>query len=281
MERRALLLSGGNARGPIAQVTLEHLDATPGREKYATVLGVSVGSLEAPCFALGLLPVLRRLWLQVDGIGFYMRLDPLHIKRGIYSLAPLENVYRAMIRPHWNRLRACSAPRVGVGVYDLADDCYRTVWADECEELDEWASATMASCAMAPVMHWYPVRVGGEEHPACDGGVKRVLPLLPDWKDYTHFDAILHSPTRRITPEHPWDVDSILEITERLVEASIDNVIKTDLARLRMHTRAGLEGRLFSPPTWPGRSFDASAETMRWRLNEIGPMVWSNVDRLG
>ena len=38
----------------------------------------------------------------------------------------------------------------------------------------------------------------------------------------------------------------------------------------------GLDVRLFSPPTWPGKSFDASADTMRWRLFEVGPLVYTN-----
>ena len=275
--RRALLVSGGNARAPVSQATLEGLQALHGASGYAVRLGVSAGSFEVSCAALDLLASLRAEYGRIDGTRDYMSPNVARLRTGLFTLRPLEDLIRRVVGPHWRRLR--SLP-VGVGVYDLADDRYRTILASEVGTLDAWVEATLASCAMHPVMRWYPVRVRGEAHPCVDGGVVHVVPDLPDWSTYAAIDVVMHSPIDRTNPLPPSAVDDLARSTARVVERMTDNVVEADLARLRGYAAAGKEVTVWAPDEWPGESFDASAETMRWRLDVLGPRMWANPVRL-
>lgn len=280
MGKNALLLSGGAARGPIAMASLEELNHLYGKDYFDVIEGVSMGSLEGPFYALGILPALRTMFLDVDGVDWFMRLDIEHLQHGVYTLRPLRKKYEKLLEPYWEKLKALDVD-VRVGVYDLASDRYRSISARSCKSFDEWCNATMASCAMHPLMDKWDVIVRekgklDEVHPAVDGGFVHVLPPLPEWKEMDHIVAILHSEAKRVHPEPPDEMKGLLKSTGRVLEQLVDNVVRGDIKRLKDYAKAGKDVTLIAPPVWPGDSLDASHETMVWRLEQVGPLTWEN-----
>jgi len=279
---RALLCSGGAARGPIAQDSLEKLEA---KYNYDGRYGVSIGSQEVNAAAAGILPELRHEWTEIDGTDDFMRPNLLHLKDGLFTLKPLSKIFKRLIEPYFEQLKKSSA-RLGVGMYDLASDRYRTVHITDCETFEEWTAANMASCSEFPIMNLWDVtiRKKGKKtkvHPCADGGFVKVIPALPDWQDYGAIDAILHSPEHRIDPKPPGEFSkALLHSTNRVMTRLVDNVVKADIARLKKWAKAGKDVTLYAPPYWPGDSLDASHETMMWRLEVVGPDVWINAKKM-
>lgn len=265
MTRRALLHSGGNARGALAIPVLEHLAETVGVDAYDAFAGVSVGAINVPEFASGNIANLRTIYEEVDGIGWYLRmLWPWQwMRHGIYSLDRLGG--------HIDRLGARfddlpDAP-VYAGVYDYQDDVYRSINAHTLDPR-EWQAARLASAAIPVVMAGVDVHVEpGTTHRCYDGGMRMVIPDLPGWETYDEIDVILCSPIDRQDPVPRDKVDTIWETIGRSVDVWIDGVVQRDLERLQRWAAAGVRINLYAPRE-AGGSFDASPETIRMRFDE-------------
>jgi predicted acylesterase/phospholipase RssA len=274
--KRALLLGGGNSRGPLAVYPMRQLLALHGAGAYATVIGGSVGALNAALFAEGRLDDLDALYRSVDGKGFYLHLNTRiggDRRGGIYTLRPLykriaTTIERKNIRP---------GLRAGVGVVDLITGEYRNVYADRLSSDTAWAMSIVASCAQPVIMDWWPVEVTkGVEHPCVDGGVRHVIPDLRDWEDYDAIDVIacqdLDAPDRKDKAQ----VDDLLDVAQRALHIASDQNLRGDVERLKRWAKAGKKVTLYSPPEYPGDPFDASAAMMTWRLDVLGPRTWAN-----
>lgn len=287
---RALLCSGGNAKIPLAMYTLRQLRALHGTE-YRLVAGVSCGSIEGAKFAedlgeSGALDELEKLIRQVDGVDFYMkpnlRTDIGHRKNlekrhraGLMTLAPLHERMMDSLHPE----RIPEGVRCEVGMVDLRTKEYLSIAQRETLDKRAWATAICASCAEAPVMDWWPVTTRDNPQPrACiDGGFRHVVPDIGErWRQFSAIDVILHSTVDRSHNLDLEDVDDMLEVAGRAAEIWTDGIILRDLERLKMYAAHGVHVTLYAPPESPRDPFDASKETMAWRLEELGPKVWNN-----
>lgn len=273
--RRALLHSGGNARGAVAIATLFGLRDRYGLAAYAAGAGVSVGAVNVPMFFEGKLDQLANVYEEVDGTGFYMRPNVEHLRRGVFSLKPL----RKRMKKLSNRGDLPRGVPVYAGVYDFQSDRYRSIQADAMPDDKAWLDARMASCAQPVIMEGWDVQVRpGRRHLCFDGGMRHVIPQLPSWETYDAIDVILCSPLERKDYKPKKDVDRILEIAARSIEVWTDGVVKGDIGRLRAW--AGKVPVTLYAPKDAGAAFDASPETMQWRLHEVGPAMWENPIRL-
>lgn len=275
--RRGLVHSGGNAKGGVAPYVLRKLMETWGLEAYVKGAGVSVGAVNVPMFFEDKLDQLEALYRRVKSTRFYMAPNLDHLQQGVFELKPLARKLRREsaledLAPH---------AEVYVGVYDYQSDCYRSISCRDMPDAREWRRAQLASCAQPVIMQGYDVlvHVGPErkpKHHLCfDGGLRNVIPQLPGWQDLDAIDVILCSPVKRRNYKPREDVDKILEIAGRTLDVVLDGILLEDLDRLKDWAAADVEVTLYAPED-AGSAFDASAETMRWRLDEVGPAMWAN-----
>jgi predicted acylesterase/phospholipase RssA len=180
---RALVLSGGGAKGSWQVGACEHLVAEKGIW-FDIISGVSVGAINGTTLAHardldGLrshLERLRSVWFGVrgnDNIYRRRRFGALGLALGkwggLYDTTPLrEEVLGREIDP---AQVAASPIRLRVGYVDLRSRCYRTAGNDHPRLRD----AVLASCAM-PVL-FPPVHLPGSRELGVDGGVRSFAPL--------------------------------------------------------------------------------------------------------
>lgn len=270
---RALLLGGGAAKGAVQVAPVEGLVARHGLDAYDVILGVSTGSLTGVMAAMGKMDVLRAMYGEMDGTGYFMRPNVERLRRGLNTLKPL----RKKLREHV-RLADLRVP-YGCGVVNLQSERYRNVMARTRRSDAEMHAAILASCAEPLIMDWWPVRLGKKERVCVDGGLIHVIPDLPRWHKYDAIDVVACQPLDRKQRRRRAVVDGLLEIASRTVEIWCDEVVGRDLDRLRGYAREGADVTVYAPVN-PGKSLDASAETIHRRLHEVGPAMWASPVRL-
>lgn len=284
--RRALLHSGGNARGAVGVPVLEGLIERHGVEGYAAAAGVSVGMVNVPEALAGRLPQLRELYQAVDGVTWYLRpRAPWNWGGGVTSIDRLrKRIGKVGASVH-------DLPNIPVyaGIYDYQDDVYRSIDArfvkgsDGRSRADRWLDARVASMAIPVVMSGWDVQVDARRpevlHRCYDGGMRHVIPELPMWRTFDAIDVIVCSPLERADRRGAKDVNGFWEVVGRSVDIWTDGVVQRDIERLQRWASAGVEVNVYAPRD-SGRSFDASPDAMRRRLEE-GEWMWNNPVRLG
>lgn len=265
--KRLLLLSGGTALGAVCVRTMRELVAAHGFAAYGGVAGVSVGSLNGLMFAQEALDDLERLWQRVDGTSFFQRIDPFHLKKGLYSLEPLRKLVLGELKrpinlPYW------------AGVTDLQIERYWNVPHVGLND-EELADVIVASCSQPTIHHVTTCKTPPGVRQCADGGVIHVIPQLPPG-EWSAVDVILCSLTERKDRVAASDVDGGLEAGLRALEIYNDRTVRLDIQRLKRIVKDGTPVTLYSPAEDPGEPFDASPETIERRLGQIGEGVWKN-----
>jgi len=180
--RRALVLSGGGAKGAWQVGACEHLIAER-RYWFDVISGVSAGAVNAAALAPagdpdGLereLEHLRSVWLGLRGDRDIYRRRPfgalgmvLGRRPSLHDCTPL----RRVLEQHLDPSRVAASPiRLRVGYVDLLSGRYRSAGNDHPMLVD----AVLASCALPLVFPPVPLRNGREL--GVDGGVHSVTPL--------------------------------------------------------------------------------------------------------
>jgi predicted acylesterase/phospholipase RssA len=269
--------------------TAEVLRADLGRPADL-VAGVSVGALTALLTAQGRLARLRELWGEVNGTQFFQRpaLD-FNLLDGLYTMRPLRRRI-AVEAPHplQTELR--------IGLVDLRRKSYKSIRGNDLTAT-QLTDALIASCTQ-PGIHEETTYEGRK---AGDGGLVHVMPNpaplnvaqtvtehvaysggpVPDKSKHDLANWTIHAvfctPSDRV--HQPPAGERVRSVT-RALECLVDNVVRSDVLRLRTWASFGAEVYLYDPPIWPGDPFDAHRETIAWRLDDIGPAVWSSRRRL-
>jgi hypothetical protein len=171
--RRALVLSGGGAKGAWQVGACEHLIVERGYW-FDVIAGVSAGAVNAAALApardvQGLeseLEHLRSVWLGLRGDrDIYRR---RWLGASLHDFTPL----RRVLEQHLDPPRVAASPiRLRVGYVDLRSGGYRTAGNDH----RELVAAVLASCALPLVFPPVPLRNGAEL--GVDGSVHCVTPL--------------------------------------------------------------------------------------------------------
>lgn len=183
---RALVLSGGGAKGAYQVGALRHLLGERA-EHYDIFAGTSVGALNAAYLAMfsagneiDSARGLEDLWLGIDSSSIWRKwygglLGHLPVvlpkwfggKSSVYSTAPLRALVKKHLKPG---VVAVSRKKLRIGAVDL-DSGERRVW-DETER-DVLHNAVCASSAFP--MFFEPVEIGGKLY--TDAGVREVSPI--------------------------------------------------------------------------------------------------------
>jgi predicted acylesterase/phospholipase RssA len=282
---RCLLHSGGAAYGAVGVYTLRKLVEHYGYDSYGAVVGVSVGASNGIKFAQHDLDGLEALWRSVDGRGWFQKIDPLHLSRGLYTFNPL----RERMQTELVKLGGTKSIKIPLhfGVTDLQRKRYKqvphTVAGDSVSEL---VSIAIASSAQPTIHHVERCLVApGVRRTCADGGVVHVIPLPPEPPKQVRgdpagkwdaIDVILCSQVDRRDPAAADKVDGALESGFRAIEMWNDRTVLSDISFLKQYAaETGTQVTLYSPPEDPGEPFDAEPDTIAWRLDVLGPKVWA------
>lgn len=262
----ALVLSGGAARGAVQWWTINELMEQHGMPSL--VAGVSVGALNGLLAAQGRPGRLRRLYRQIDGVGWFQR-PSLAVWKGLYTMAPLESRVLEELRSGHPML--C---RYEVGVADLQGDRYWSIDVGTLPHRQAMADAIVASASEPGIHHYRTVRTPKGDRICADGGLFHVLPEVYAPGDLDQIHAVLCSPAKRRDWRRRRDVNGLLEVLSRTADIYNDRVVLDDLAMLQGYADQGTPVRLYAPDEDPGPSFDASRETIRYRLDTLGRRMW-------
>ena len=200
--RRALVLSGGGAKGSWQVGACQHLIVERGLW-FDVIAGVSAGAVNAATLAQARDPDelaaelehLRAVWLGLRGSrDVYRRrwlgaLGTVLARRAsLYNAAPL----RAILAGHIDPARVAGSPiRLRIGYVDLLSGRYRTAGNEHPTLVD----AVLASCALPLIFP--PVPLGDGNELAVDGGLRSATPLA---------DALAALAERRAPGDEPDDV---------------------------------------------------------------------------
>jgi len=246
MERIAVVLSGGGAKGSFELGALDYLIRDHQADPEVFV-GVSTGNLNAVMLAQGRghdgllqqLDALRKIWFDIDesddvyntrlgGIfGLLLKAD------SIYDNTPLWRLIKQHVDPE--KLKT-SGRALRVGVVGLKDAQYRAI-----DEKHPRIRKMIRASASIPVL-FSPVNVGGERF--VDGGVINVTPLkaafdvLAKLEDNSRSSAngpdtvyiILASPTELSPITDDDELDSGIEIGKRALEIAVNEIYRNDLS---------------------------------------------------
>ena len=200
--RRALVLSGGGAKGSWQVGACQHLIVERGLW-FDVIAGVSAGAVNAATLAQARDPDelaaelehLRAVWLGLRGSrDVYRRrwlgaLGTVLARRAsLYNAAPL----RAILAGHIDPARVAASPvRLRIGYVDLLSGRYRTARNEHPTLVD----AVLASCALPLIFP--PVPLGDGNELAVDGGLRSATPLA---------DALAALAERRAPDDEPDEV---------------------------------------------------------------------------
>jgi len=270
MGRTAWLLGGGTALGAVQVAVLEQLRARDGLPD--AIYGVSVGALNALLAARDDLPALRTEWSAVRGTKTFQR-PQIDIWNGLFSMRPLRKLLAPYAHPQALRTE-CYA-----GLVDLGRGVYQNVALHELPTGADVVDAVVGS-ATQPGIH-ETARLHGRL--VADGGVRHVLPAVPDWETYETVHAVLCAPVDRQDTLPQKRVNSAIEAAERTLELLLERVAADNVQRLRAWAAGGVAVWLYAPKDGGalGRPFDASPETIARRLDTIGPAMWESRQQLG
>lgn len=238
---RAIVLSGGGAKGAYQVGALKHLLGEL-ENKYEILCGVSVGAIncafvsqfflgdEKKCF-----DGLHALWSQLKNSSIYKRWFPfgsLHSiwRSSFYDSSPLYNLIHSEIS--LDKIRA-TGKKSNVGAVSLTSGKY-TIFN---QEHDSFIDAVIASASFPGMLS--PIKIGN--HLWIDGGVKEISPIKTAIDaGATEVDVIITSPEvrQRRFIEDPSTVD----ILKRSIDLSTDKIMANDIEKVVMYNRLAEAG---------------------------------------
>jgi predicted acylesterase/phospholipase RssA len=235
--RRALVLSGGGAKGSWQVGACQHLVVERGLW-FDVIAGVSAGAVNAATLAQARDPDelaaelehLRSVWLGLRGSrDVYRRrwlgaLGTVLARRAsLYNAAPLRGILAGHIDPG----RVAASPiRLRVGYVDLLSGSYRTAGNDYPTLVD----AVLASCALPLIFP--PVPLGDGNELAVDGGLRSATPLA----DALHLLADTRTADRE--PDEVWVLAP--HVSEPIAQPRLHNWLWVALRSISVLTSAPL-----------------------------------------
>lgn len=240
MPNRALVMSGGGAKGAFEVGAVSHL-VNEANLDFEVIAGVSTGSLNAIMLAQGSgldglkeqVEGLREVWLGIESDRdvylkrFLGELLLFFSKPSLYRPKPLWKKIQERVDPE--RLKS-SGKQLRIGAVGLESGAYKSIDQED-PQIREW---TLASSSIPLVFP--PVAVGGES--AVDGGVRNVTPLqdafraLKRLSDYDPDDpdemyVVLASPLGVARESRDWKDG--LSIGKRSLGIAVNEIYREDL----------------------------------------------------
>jgi NTE family protein len=238
---RALVLSGGGAKGSYQVGALKHILGEL-KVKYDIFCGVSVGAINTAF--LSMFPFgeeedasskLSELWSQIDTSKIYKRWYPFgrwHAlwEKSFYDSSPLHQLVRDNIS--LDKIRD-SRKQVSVGTVSLSSGKY-TIFN---QNSDYFIDAVIASASFPGMLA--PVEFDGQLW--SDGGVKELSPIKKAVElGADTIDIIMTSPQTRVRKfiENPTTVD----ILKRSIDLSTDKILSNDVEKVELYNQLAHAG---------------------------------------
>lgn len=293
-----LSLSGGAWRGAVQYWVIVHL-----LKHYAfqSIHGVSVGSINGVCAAMGKMDLLLEFWDSVNGLKGYLSFRWLYlmgwffgivqlleklfkkpIMGGVYSMKGLHNKLL-----EYAKLDDIKTPFVA-GVVSQNSGTYHELDSRDMQTDERLALACLASSCMSPFMTPPLIHLenGGEPEAGFDGGGRHIFPVPEKEALAARREGkkvIIHAlgcmPMERIKPVPTIKVSGLVELALRGLDILQAEVYETDLLQLRKAVGPSGEVHLWLPSEHPGGSFEADRDTIARRLElgkktvEAGPTI--------
>jgi NTE family protein len=275
--RRALVLSGGGAKGSWQVGACQHLIVERGYW-FDVIAGVSAGAVNGTALAqahnpdelVADLEQLRSVWFGMRGShDVYRRrwlgaLGTVLARRAsLYHAAPL----RQILEDHIDPSRVATSPiRLRVGYVDLLSGEYRTARNDHPTLRD----AVLASCALPLIFP--PVPLGNGHELAVDGGLRRVTPLADA------VSALAESPPLPLPPPSGDGPDEVWVLMPHVVgpisEPPVDNWLSVALRSISVMTSQTLrEDAAWAEGAGPGHAPRVKLHVLHPREELRGPSL--------
>lgn len=238
--KRALVLSGGGAKGAFELGALEYIQKEqPSYFDFQIVAGISVGSLNGVMIAQKKFPELQQIWTDISNDKVYTGSMPANFLQYLWLLIRIVFGRRSIlgIEPLTRLLKknACLSDvktdyRCGF-VSLVSGDYVPCKHSDFGNDDDNFRKAILASCTM-PII-WTPVnevKIGSASHKELvDGGVRNVSPLKDVLVDDPDEIVIINLSTKTTLNDDKAG-NSIFRIFKRsLTEITINEIFREDI----------------------------------------------------
>lgn len=256
---RLATFGGGAARGAVQVTAARALVGT-----VDEVHGTSVGSLTAACVAAGRVGLLDSTWRGMRSLWGLLR-PAWPWQGGLSTLAPVRRLVAEHLHP-----RDLTVP-CWAHVVDLGTEQPVAIALHELQTADELAAALVASCTQTGlhVPAWWQGR------PVTDGGARYTVPV-PYADPGDEIVAVACSALQRPWLDSPTPPSALLgwAACPRALSVLYGHSSRASARLLRAAADRGVRVVLCEPPEYPGDPWDASAETLTWRLDALGPAAW-------
>lgn len=252
MKDRALLLSGGAFRGAVQVPIIEKLFE---ENKYDSVYGVSVGSLNGSMFAQHELIDLRNFWDEITSLKGHLSSRWYWPFNGIYSMNPLRKKLESNLS-----LEKIKIPFYAGVVSGTTGEYFNLGTNDMKKDSQLWDAVQSSSC-IAGVMIPGTFIHDNVEHIGFDGGYRSTIPIPKN--EYKHFDIVTCTPLDRMKMKVEFYKKDIISLAIRGIEIFQDEVFDRNLFTLEHSAAESIT--VYSPTEYPGDSLDASSEAIRFR----------------
>jgi NTE family protein len=228
MGKRALVLSGGGAKGAFQAGALEHLIKTKGME-FDIVCGVSVGALNGTMVAQGDFDLLKELWYGIRSAKdvyvkrrFWEPIAALTGASSFYRLTPLRKKIDRLVDVEKIQSRGVE---LRVGTVSLRSGKY-----DAAGQTDSSFKAMLQASATIPVA-FEPLNVSQDRRDVVDGGLRNQTPLGEALElGADEIVLVLCNPIEASPDEGPFD--NILSVGLRSLDLVLNEIFREDLSRL-------------------------------------------------
>ncbi|HYG37996.1 MAG TPA: patatin-like phospholipase family protein [Cytophagales bacterium] len=283
--RRALITSGGGAKGAFTVGALKHL-AKVGIDTFDIVSGTSTGSLIASMAAIGEIDLLEQVYSTVTNQDILLQQNIVqnltNNKPFIFDTEPLrelivkhitDSVFQKIVQSNTTLcLSGISLQNGALTVFSTKDlpptADYNTIKINTKKELVDAMVASSSQAGFLP-----PVNINGEQF--VDGGNREVIPtriavnLLPD-----EIFVISNNPNRIFPTTENYT--NILKVLMRAIAIFIQEVRENDMAVLRLYAaKSGAKVTIIEPeedldPEYPtGLRFNQLAMTNWIKKGEL------------
>lgn len=238
--KRALILSGGGAKGAFEVGALEYIQQEqPQYFNFQLVAGISVGSLNGVMVAQDKFTALQEIWNNISNDKVYTSSMPRNFfqylwliirilfgRKSILGLGPLTKLLKENARlSDVKKDYRCGFVSLVSGEYI---SCRHAEFGNDDEN---FRKAILASCTM-PII-WTPVeevKIGSQVHKVLvDGGVRNVSPLKDVLVDDPDEIIIINLSTKTLLPD-TLAGKSIFRIFKRsLTEITINEIFREDV----------------------------------------------------
>lgn len=221
--------------------------------------GTSIGAVTAWARGVGDLDTLERVWRSIDGAKDFQRLRWWWPFGGLYEFSPLARLLRKNIAD-----KPLLTPTYA-HLVDLASKAYERAPLHDLTP-EQRVEAVIASCSQYGI-HTAAMYKG---RPCADGGARHSIPWVPEHFDFVH--VVSCSPVS--TPFEDNHIEPADVSIARGLEVILDGIQAKDYALMCLQASTS-KVVLIEPASRYGNPFDASAKTIKHRLEVVGPEAWS------